>query len=66
MTDWQPIETSPRDGSEFEVLIAGDAAITVKQIRWARFGMDKDLSLCGRNNRLSPYLTATHWRADGV
>jgi hypothetical protein len=66
---WQLIDTAPQDGSEFEILCYGGkkrrnkrGTVLVQNIRYARHGMDKHLSLCGRQNRLSTYLTATHWR----
>lgn len=67
-SEWQPMETSPRDGSKFDVLCKSEAGveIAVAEIHWGYKPMDAkgkgDMILWGKHNFLSPYLTAIGWK----
>lgn len=64
MDEWQRMETSPTDGTVFDVLCVSEAGIeiVVPELKWARRPIGKGLILWGTNNPLSSYLSPIGWK----
>ena len=65
--DWQPIETAPRDGTEFLAALSnGGMAILSEVVGWNSFAWYRssmEIPVARTHDRLSPdRLVATHWQ----
>lgn len=72
MTDWQPMDTAPRDGTMLDVVVVGPSGneIIVPKLFYGHKAMrkrpdgtiDETPILWGKQNALSSYLTPIRWR----
>jgi hypothetical protein len=65
-SEWQPMETAPRDGTVIDVLCKSKSGIevVVPDLKYGKAPMDKTkLILWGSQNFLSPYLDPIGWKA---
>lgn len=64
MSEWQPIDTAPKDGTQFDLWTVGPSGGPGNRIPNAKYakGMNGEWELWGMHNKVSPYLTPTHWQ----
>jgi hypothetical protein len=64
MTDWQSMESFPKNGTSCDILCKSKDGIEIvaTEVSWAREPIGNNYSFFGKNNRLSSYLTPISWK----
>jgi len=66
MTEWQPIETAPKDGTDIIVMYIDIATQFVRIAFWLDYEWDPSINGwwtydCGEDELMAPIYAPTHW-----
>ena len=58
MTEWQPIETAPKDRS---ILVTEPDGLRIDQVIWGGWALDNTHNWCDADGARHPNAAITHW-----